>query len=291
MAEIPLAFIHIGEQFMSNNPSRIRSPHFVLWSSIFKSERRVLKNREVDEAANNLKRLSFFRRFGVHIIFDTELAEICESKDKKKIIVDSFTRWKIIDPLKVFQVAKTRERVESRMQDVVSAKVREVLGQHTLHEIVTGGEGGDKRTGLMVAIRDLAGADAANLGIEIVDVRIKRADLPEQNSESVFRRMKAERQRIAKQYRSEGEEAAKEIRATADKESKFLLADAYKQSEIIKGNADAKSTKIYASSYEQDANFYAFTRSLEAYRKAMASQSRVVLSPSSEFFRYFENSK
>jgi len=229
--------------------------------------------------------------FDKRLLASDDLPNEVITKDKKKIIVDSFTRWKIIDPLKVFQVAKTRERVESRMQDVVSAKVREVLGQHTLHEIVTGGEGGDKRTELMVAIRDLAGSDAANLGIQIVDVRIKRADLPEQNSESVFRRMKAERQRIAKQYRSEGEEAAKEIRATADKESKFVLADAYKQSEIIKGNADAKSTKIYAESYQQDPKFYAFTRSLEAYKKSMAKQSRVVLSPSSEFFQFFEKSK
>ncbi len=213
------------------------------------------------------------------------------TKDKKKIIVDSFTRWKIIDPLKVFQVAKTRERVESRMQDVVSAKVREVLGQHTLHEIVSGGEGGNKRTSLMVAIRDLSDKEASSLGIEVVDVRIKRADLPEENSESVFRRMKAERQRIAKQYRSEGEEAALEIRAEADKESKFLLADAYKNSEIVRGNADAKATKIYAKTHEEDPAFYAFTRSLEAYKKAMATQSRVVLSPDSEFFRFFQKSK
>jgi membrane protease subunit HflC len=193
--------------------------------------------------------------------------------------------------LKVFQVARTRVVVESRMQDLVSAKVREVLGQHTLHEIVSGGEDGDKRASLMIAIRDLADKEASSLGVEVIDVRIKRADLPEENSESVFRRMKAERQRIAKQYRSEGEEAAKEIRATADKVSKFLLADAYKQSEILRGNADAKSTKVYASSHEKDASFYAFVRSLEAYRVAMASQSRVVLSPTSEFFRFFEKSK
>ncbi|MDQ7001179.1 MAG: protease modulator HflC [Ghiorsea sp.] len=229
--------------------------------------------------------------FDKRLLASDDLPNEVITKDKKKIIVDSFTRWKIVDPLKVFQVAKTRERVESRMQDVVGAKVREVLGQHTLHEIVTGGDGGDKRSILMLTIRDLADKEVANLGVQVVDVRIKRADLPEENSDSVFRRMKAERQRIAKQYRSEGEEAAKEIRAEADKESKFLLADAYKQSEIIKGNADAKATKIYASTYEKDPKFYAFTRSLEAYRKSMANQSRVILSPNSEFFRYFEQSK
>ncbi len=229
--------------------------------------------------------------FDKRLLASDDLPNEVITKDKKKILVDSFTRWKIIDPLKVYQVAKTRERVESRMQDVVGAKVREVLGQHTLHEIVTGGEGGDKRTALMISIRDLADAEVSSLGVKVVDVRIKRADLPEDNSDSVFRRMKAERQRIAKQYRSEGEEAAKEIRATADKERKFLLADAYKQSEIIKGNADAKATKIYAQSYQKDPEFYAFTRSLEAYKTSMMKQSRIILSPNSEFFHFFEKSK
>jgi len=229
--------------------------------------------------------------FDKRLLASDDLPNEVITKDKKKIIVDSFTRWKIIDPLKVFQVARTRERVESRMQDLVSAKVREVLGQHTLHEIVSGGEGGDKRASLMITIRDLADAEAASLGIKVVDVRIKRADLPEENSESVFRRMKAERQRIAKQYRSEGEEAAKEIRATADKESKFVLADAYKNAEILRGNADAKAVKIYAKAHNRDKNFYAFIRSLEAYKRSMATQTRVVLSPSSEFFRYFEKSR
>jgi membrane protease subunit HflC len=229
--------------------------------------------------------------FDKRLLSSDDLPNEVITKDKKKILVDSFTRWKIIDPLKVYQVAKTRDRVESRMQDVVGAKVREVLGKHTLHEIVTGGEGGDMRQTLMLAIRNLADKEVANLGVKVVDVRIKRADLPEENSDSVFRRMKAERQRIAKQYRSEGEEAAKEIRAAADKERKFLLADAYKQAEIIKGNADAKATKIYAQSYQKDPKFYAFTRSLEAYKKAMSKQSRIVLSPNSEFFQFFEKSK
>ena len=229
--------------------------------------------------------------FDKRLLASDDLPNEVITKDKKKILVDSFTRWKIIDPLKVYQVAKTRERVESRMQDVVGAKVREVLGKHTLHEIVTGGEGGDKRIALMHAIRDLADAEVSSLGVKVVDVRIKRADLPEDNSDSVFRRMKAERQRIAKQYRSEGEEAAKEIRATADKERKFLLADAYKKAEIIKGNADAKATRIYAQSYQKDPEFYAFTRSLEAYKTSLMKQSRIILSPDSEFFQFFEASR
>ncbi len=143
----------------------------------------------------------------------------------------------------------------------------------------------------MISIRDRADKDVRNLGIRVVDVRIKRADLPQGNSEKVFDRMKAERQRIAKEYRSEGAEAAKEIRATAEKKRKVLLAEAYKKSEIIRGHADAEATKVYAKAYQKDPEFYAFSRSLESYRKSIGKGSRLVISPSSEFFNFFEQSR
>ncbi|MDQ6955386.1 MAG: protease modulator HflC [Mariprofundaceae bacterium] len=212
------------------------------------------------------------------------------TKDKKTIDVDNYTRWKIVNPLLVFQVARTQAGVAARMQDVVRGKVREVLGQHTLHEIVSGGIDENLRRDLMKSIRDRADKDVQSLGIKIVDVRIKRADLPASNSEKVFDRMKAERQRIAKEYRSEGEEAAKEIRAQAEKERKVLLADAYKNAQIIRGHADADATKIYAEAYERDPKFYAFSRSLESYRKSIGEGSRLVISPNSEFFEFFEKS-
>jgi len=213
------------------------------------------------------------------------------TKDKKTINVDNYTRWKIVDPLLVFQVARTQAGVAARMQDVVRGKVREVLGQHTLNEIVSGGKKENLRRELMVSIRDNADKDVKSLGIQIVDVRIKRADLPPENSEKVFDRMKAERQRIAKEYRSEGEEAAKEIRAQAEKERKVLLAEAYKNSQIIRGHADAESTKVYAKAHQRDMNFYAFTRSLEAYKTSIGEGTRLVISPNSEFFRFFEQSR
>jgi len=122
-------------------------------------------------------------------------------------------------------------------------------------------------------------------------VRIKRADLPQENSEAVFQRMRSERNRIAKEYRSEGEEAAKEIRAEAEKKRKFVLAEAYKQSEILRGHADAESTAIYARVYEKDPAFYSFTRSLEAYRASIGEGTRLVIAPGSEFFRFFEQSR
>ncbi|MDX8402132.1 MAG: protease modulator HflC [Mariprofundaceae bacterium] len=213
------------------------------------------------------------------------------TKDKKSILVDNYTRWRIVDPLKVYQVARTQEGVAARMEDIVRSKVREVLGQHTLHEIVSGGEEANLRQKLMRAIRDRADAEAQALGVHVVDVRIKRADLPLENSEAVFQRMKAERQRIAKEYRSEGEEAAKEIRAEAEKTRKTLLAQAYRKSEVIRGHADAEAAKIYAAAYEKDPSFYAFVRSLEAYRTSVAEGTRLVISPDSEFFRFFQRSK
>ncbi len=213
------------------------------------------------------------------------------TKDKKSIIVDSYARWRITDPLKVYQVARTQTGVLARMNDVVRGKVREVLGQHTLHEIVSGGADATLRTKLMKAIRDRADQGVRDYGIAVVDVRIKRADLPAENSDAVFQRMKAERGRIAKEYRSEGEEAAKEIRAEAEKTKKTLLSDAYRQSEIIRGKADALTTAIYAKAYRKDPDFYAFTRSLEAYRNSIGEGTRLVISPDSEFFRFFNQSR
>jgi len=240
--------------------------HFKLpWQSVSRFDRRLL---ESDAPANEVI-----------------------TKDKKTILVDNYTRWSIVDPLKVYQVARTQSGVAARMDDVVRGKVREVLGQHTLHEIVSGGEKENLRAELMLSIRDRAEKDMGDLGIHIEDVRIKRADLPEENSDAVYQRMKAERQRIAKEYRSEGEEAAKEIRAAAEKQRKIILADAYKQAQIIRGQADAEATAVYAEAHKKDPEFYAFLRSLEAYRKSVGKDTRLVISPESEFFHFFEQSK
>jgi len=212
------------------------------------------------------------------------------TKDKKTILVDAYTRWRIADPLKVYQVARNENGVASRMEDVIRSKLRNVLGRHTLIEIVSGGQNATLRTKLMRTITSTADSNVRNMGIRILDVRIKRADLPLENSNAVFKRMKAERQRIAKQYRSQGAEAAKEIRAEADKQRRILLAGAYKQSEILRGKADAKITRIYAQAYNKDTKFYAFTRSLQAYRDSIGRGTKLVITPDSEFFRFFEHS-
>ncbi len=227
-------------------------------------------------------------------LFDSRLLESDSppneviTKDKKSILVDNYARWRIVDPLKVYQVARTQAGVASRMEDVVRGKVREVLGQHTLHEIVSGGES-NLRQRLMMAIRDRADKGVREMGIAIVDVRIKRADLPPENSNAVFQRMKAERQRIAKEYRSEGAEAAREIRAEADKQRKTIVADAYRKAEIIRGKADAEVTRIYAAAHQRDPAFYAFMRSLEAYNASIQQGTKLVISPTSEFFNFFNS--
>jgi len=210
--------------------------------------------------------------------------------DQKPILVDNYTRWRIIDPLRVYQVAGTQREVEARMQDVIRSKVREVLGKNTLTQIVTGGKEGRMRSALMRTITEQANANVKDLGIEIIDVRIKRVDLPKENLDAVFKRMQAERERIAMQYRSEGQEAAKEIRAQADKQRKVILSDAYEKAQIIRGQADAKTTLIYAKAHRKDPQFYAFMRSLKAYRDSIGPGTRLVITPDSEFFKFFEHS-
>jgi modulator of FtsH protease HflC len=210
--------------------------------------------------------------------------------DQKPILVDNYTRWRIINPLRVYQVAGTQREVEARMQDVIRSKVREVLGKNTLTQIVTGGKEGRMRSALMRTITEQANANVKDLGIEIIDVRIKRVDLPKENLDAVFKRMQAERERIAMQYRSEGQEAAKEIRAQADKQRKVILSDAYEKAQIIRGKADAKTTLIYAKAHRKDPQFYAFMRSLKAYRDSIGPGTRLVITPDSEFFKFFEHS-
>ena len=212
------------------------------------------------------------------------------TKDKKTILVDAYTRWKIVNPLKVYQVARNENGVAARMEDVVRSQLRNVLGRHTLVQIVSGGVNATLRTKLMREITTQTNKGVQDLGIHVVDVRIKRADLPPENSDAVFKRMRAERQRIATRYRSEGAESAKEIRAEASKQRRILLAGAYKQSEIIRGKADARITHIYAKAYNKDPKFYAFTRSLQAYRDSIGKGTKMVITPDSEFFRFFNHS-
>ncbi len=203
------------------------------------------------------------------------------TQDKKTLLLDNFAKWRITDPLKVYQNFQSQRGALQRLHDIIYSELRVELGRHDLLEIVATG-----RADLMKIVTQRANEKASAYGIEIQDVRIKRADLPEQNEKAVFARMQAERERQAKQYRAEGAEEAQKIRSEAEKDREIILAQAYKEAEELRGAGDAKAFKVYADAYRQDPKFFEFTRSMEAYKKTFKDKSTLVMSPDSEFFRY-----
>ncbi len=204
--------------------------------------------------------------------------------DKKRMVVDPVTRWRITNPLMFYKSVHDESGAKARLDDIINSEMRRELASHNFGDIV-----GNAREPMMQRVADAARKQTQEFGIEIVDVRIKRADLPEEVQESVFARMRAERDRVAKQYRSEGEEEAAKIRADADKEKTILLAKAYETSQKHRGEGDAESAKIYAQAFGKDPEFYAFIRSLDAYEKSMDGKSSLVLSTGSDLFRYLGN--
>jgi len=203
------------------------------------------------------------------------------TQDKKNLIVDNFARWRIADPLKFLVSVQNVSYAQSRLDDIIFSAVREELGQRTLTEIVA-----TSREEIMKRVTDLSRDAALALGIDIVDVRIKRADLPLENKANVFERMRAERTRQAKEYRAEGEEIATKIRAQTDLEVTTLTSEALQKSQLIRGEGDAEALRIYADAFEQDPRFFEFWRTLEAYEKTLGQGTTVVMPPSSDFFRY-----
>ncbi len=205
--------------------------------------------------------------------------------DQKRLVVDAYCRFKIVNPLQFYQTMGSELVARTRLNSIISDSLRRVIGGVELQAVVSA-----QRTTIMRQIRDEVAAQAKSFGIEVVDVRIRRADLPEENSKAIYERMIAERQREAAQYRAQGAQQAQEIRAEADKQRIEILATAQKQGQILRGDGDADSTKIYAQAYEQDPNFYAFYRSLQAYKDSLeGANTTFVLSPQSEFFRYLES--
>jgi len=212
--------------------------------------------------------------------YDAAAAKIITS-DKKHLVIDNYARWKIVDPLKLYQTVRNEFGANSRLDDIVFSELREELARHTLTEVVS-----VNREAIMGKVHKQCDQKAREYGIEVLDVRIKRADLPSEVAHSVYNRMKAERQRIAKKYRSEGDEEAVKIRATTDKEKTILLAESYRQAEKLKGEGDAEAIKIYAQAFEKDPEFYSFVRTLEAYKKSLRKDTTIVLPGDSEFFQY-----
>ena len=203
--------------------------------------------------------------------------------DQKRLEVDTYARYRIVDPLLFYQTVRNVRGAEQRLDAMIDSSVRRVLGGTTLVDLLS-----SARSAIIREISSEVNRSAKSLGLEIVDVRIRRADYPDATSQNIFNRMKSEREREAKEFRATGEEEAQKIRADADKTVTVMLAEARRESEILRGQGDALSIKIYADAFGQDEEFFAFYRSMQAYRKTFTDDgTSLVISPDSEFFRYF----
>jgi len=269
---------------------------FVLFSSLFtvsEIQQAVVTQlgkpvRVVQSPGLHFK-LPFFQQV---IFFDNRLLDYDSAptevvtKDKKALVVDNYSRWRIKDPLLMLQTVQNENGAQARLDDIIYSELRLELGLHSLIEIVA-----SKRKEIFSKVTASSNEKAKEYGIEIIDVRVKRADLPPENEKAVFGRMRAERQRIARQYRSEGKEEALKIRSKTDKLRTILLADAYQQEQILRGNGDASAVTIYAEAFERDQEFYAFIRTLEAYKQSLKSNTTVILPPDSQFLRYIKEAR
>jgi len=207
------------------------------------------------------------------------------ASDQKRLIVDAYARFKIVDPLK-FYISVGDERVaRSRLATIINSRLRSVLGKQSLATLLS-----EDRAKQMAIIQDGVNAEAEKFGIEIIDVRIKRADLPQANSEAIYKRMQTEREREAKEFRARGAEMAVTITSTADRKVTVILANARKQSEIMKGEGDGRRNKIFANAFGKDPEFFSFYRAMQAYEKALiGGDTSLILSPDSDFFKFFGN--
>jgi modulator of FtsH protease HflC len=204
--------------------------------------------------------------------------------DQKRLVVDTYTRYRITDPLLFYQTVNTEVAVRARLSAMVNGSLRRVLGNVTLSALLS-----HERPTIMKQIRDEVSEQGKGFGIDVIDVRIRRADLPEENSQAIFARMVSERQQQAAQYRGEGAEAAQTVRANADRERTIIVAEAQRSAQRVRGDGDAESIRIYADAFGQDKEFFAFYRSMQAYRDALNGRSTsFVLTPGSGFFRFFE---
>ena len=216
--------------------------------------------------------------------FDAEANEVILG-DQKRLVVDAFARYRIVDPLRFYQSVGTEGILRGRIDTILDASLRKTLGEVPLFTVLSA-----DRAELMNQIRDQANTETKQFGIDILDVRIKRADLPAENSQAIYRRMQTEREREAKELRAQGAELAQRIRSRADRERRVIIAEAEKDGQIIRGEGDAQAVKIFADAFGQDVDFFTFYRSMQAYRQALGDDNTsFVLSPDSEFFRFFNN--
>ena len=213
--------------------------------------------------------------------FDAEAAEVILG-DQKRLVVDAFARYRIVDPLRFYQAIGTVPAANSQLATLLNAALRRVLGESSFTQVVR-----DEREALMRRIREQLDREAERYGINVVDVRIRRADLPDQNSQAVYQRMQTERQREAAEFRAMGSQRAQEIRARADRDVTVLLAEAQAKGDAIRGEGDGERNRIFADAFNRDQDFFAFYRAMQAYEQGLRGDTRMLLKPDSDFFRYF----
>jgi membrane protease subunit HflC len=221
------------------------------------------------------------------LTMDTEEPERFITSEKKNVLVDLFVKWRIVDVRQYYVSVRGDEALaQTRLAQTINSSMRDEFGNRTVHDVVSG-----ERDMIMEIMRQKANVDARKIGVEVVDVRLKRVDLPQEVSESVYRRMEAERKRVANELRSTGAAEAEKIRADADRQREVILAEAYREAQKIMGDGDAQATAIYADAFQKDAKFYEFYRSLEAYRNSFKDKGDIlVIEPNSEFFKYMKGS-
>jgi modulator of FtsH protease HflC len=217
------------------------------------------------------------------LIYDAQPTEII-TRDKKTLILDNYARWRIEDPLLFLQTVRDINGAQARLDDVIYSELRVDLGKFDMSEIVS-----QKRTEIMQTVTERSNEKSMEYGINIIDVRIKRADLPPENEQNIFARMEAERERIAKQYRAEGREEAAKIIAETEREKTVILAEAYKEAQQLQGEGEAESIRIYAESFNQDPEFYQFYRTMESYQNSLDENTTILLSPENEYIKYINN--
>ncbi len=219
------------------------------------------------------------------LVNDSPPSEVL-TKDKKNLLLDNFSMWRIIDPLKFLETVRNERNAQSRLDDILYSELRVEIGTHELHDVVT-----NTRVEIMDKVTAEANKKAGEYGIKVIDVRIKRTDLPPEIANSIFNRMRTERERIAKEYRSEGKEEATKIRALTDKERVIIMATAYETEQGLRGKGEGDAIRIYAEAFNQDPKFYSFIRSMEAYKKSLKTESTILMSKDSDFLSFLNKSQ
>ena len=270
---------------------------FLVWSAVFTVDERqeavlfqfgeILESDYEPGIHIKIPFINNVRKFDNRILTIDQKPERFLTQEKKDLIVDSYVKWRIIDVVQYFKTTQGDELTAGRLlYENINNGLRDEFGKRSIQDIVSG-----DRTQIMSLMTQQASKRASSLGIEVVDVRVKKVDYPERVSNSVYQRMRAEREREARDFRSKGHEASERIQADADRQSSILLAEAYRDSEVVRGEGDARATEIYALAFNKDREFYKFSRSLTAYQKTFSNSGDVILlEPDSEFFSYFKDS-